>query len=359
MFNWKLISPFLICLVSLIILKGCDLHQPSPPAVPFEQFEPAGLDGIAVNSFEREAGVLYAATDDGVWSTALAEDIPEWTREGLNGLNVADLVVLPDGSILAGIERDQAQSEDPTIYRMDTFAEEWEPYQQDYGSEENYNMVQVLQRHPERTDHIFARGAYHMARSMNSGDSWEVVFRDWSEMGFQADLLAFDPHISDQVWIGGESAAFQPYLYYSDDLGQSWQEVELETGGDDAVYSIAFHPEEEGHLLLGMEGKILVTDDKGDTWNEAFENDDYHYILTMANPNDEPSETVYASGTENGTQLGNLFFLYTEDFGESWEKTEAEQQLQNMAIQDMEIRQIGNETTLYLGTTDGVWIYRK
>jgi len=133
----------------------------------------------------------------------------------------------------------------------------------------------------------------------------------------------------------------------------------LETGGDDAVYSIAFHPEEEGRLLLGMEGKILVTDDKGDTWDEAFENDEYHYILTMANPNDEPSETVYASGTENGAQLGNLFFLYTEDFGESWEKTESEQQLHNMAIQDMEVREIGNETTLYLGTTDGVWIYRK
>lgn len=359
MFNWKVFYGPLIFLASLIILQGCDLHQPSPPAVPLEQFEPAGLDGIEVNSFELEAGVLYAATDDGVWSTSMADDILNWSREGLNGLNVADLVVLPDGSILAGIERDQVQSEDPTIYRMDTFAEEWEPFQQDYGGDGNYNMVQALQRHPERADHIFARGAYHTARSTNSGASWQVVFADWSDMGYQADLLAFDPHISDQVWIGGESAAFQPYLYYSDDLGQSWQEVELETGGDDAVYSIAFHPEEEGRLLLGMEGKILATDDKGDSWDVAFENEEYHYILTMANPNNEPSESIYASGTDDGAQPGNLFFLYTEDFGENWEKTEAEQQLQNMAIRDMEVREIGNETTLYLGTTDGVWMYRK
>lgn len=355
----KLINGVSIGIVFLLFFISCDLQEPSVPVVPPEQFQQAGLEGMTVNSFITDGSVIYATTDNGVWSASTADDIPEWTSEGLNGQNVVDMVLLPDGSMLAGVETEQNQSEQPTIYRLDTFSEDWEPYQQNYGGEQNYNNIHELELHPEQPDLIFARGDYHTAKSTSAGDSWEIVFSDWDAIGYQSDLLEIDPHNSDRIWIGGESSSLQPYLYYSVNLGQSWEELELETGGDDAVYSMAFHPDDENQILLGLEGKILHSTDRGQSWSTAFENELYHYIHAMVHPNDELSETVYASGTEQGTQGGNLYFLVTDDFGENWEKISAEQQFQNIGTHDLYVQEIGNEKKIYLATSEGVWIYRE
>jgi photosystem II stability/assembly factor-like uncharacterized protein len=348
----------LIIIFTILMITGCDLHSPSAPSIPPEQFQHTGLEGLTVNSFETDGDLLYAATEDGIWSASLSDDLSEWQAEGLQSLDIIDVVIFPDGSILAAIQREQVQSDLPTIFRLDTFSDDWEPYQQDFGGMEEYNWIEALERHPDQPDVVFARGSYHTARSTNSGDSWQVVFENWDSMGYQADLLEIDPHNTDRIWIGGENAALQPYLLYSSDLGQSWQDLEIETSGDDAVYSMAFHPEDEDRLLLGMEGKILNSDNRGEDWAESYENDLYHYILTMTSPNDQLSETIYASGTENGAQRGNLFFLVTDDFGENWEKISAGQQLNDIAVNDMIVRQAGNESTVYLATTRGVWIYR-
>lgn len=347
------------CLISVFLfLTSCDLYEPQDPAIIPEQFQQTGLANIEVNSFFIEGNELFAATDNGVWSTDILQDGIDWNSIGLEGQNVADLVVLPDGSLLAGIRTEEAQSDQPTIYRWNSLSEEWEPYQQNYGGEENMNMIQALEVHPDRHGHVFARGEWHTALSTDSGDNWQVIFGDWDMIGYQAGLLEIDPHDTDRIWIGGENAAFQPYLYRSDNMGNSWEEIEIETGGDDAVYSMAFNPDNQENLLVGMEGKILGTDDMGETWSQVFENHDYHYILAMTTPNNELSETVYASGTENGAQGGNLFYLYTEDFGESWEKISSDQNLQNMAVRDLVVREFGNETTIYFATTNGVWVYR-
>jgi outer membrane biogenesis lipoprotein LolB len=358
MFRNTITCKVLIVFFLVFLISACDLHSPSAPSIPPEQFQHTGLEGLKVNSFETDGDLLYAATDDGVWSASISDDLPEWQDEGLQSINVIDIVIFPDGSRLAAVEREQVQSDLPTIFRIDTFSEEWEPFQQDYGGQQEYNWIEALRRHPDQPDVLFARGSYHVARSTNSGDNWQVVFENWDAMGYQADLLEIDPHNTDRIWIGGENAALQPYLFYSSDLGQSWQDLEIETGGDDAVYSMAFHPDDEGRLLLGMEGKILKSENRGEDWAGSFENDLYHYILTMTSPDGRLSETIYASGTERGAQRGNLFFLVTEDFGENWEKISSEQQLNDIAVNDMIVRQTGNESTVYLATSRGVWIYR-
>lgn len=354
----KILTAAITSLFLIFSLAGCDIQDSAPSIDPTEEFEPAGLQQSEINSFHAEANMLFANTDDGIWSIQTGTDNASWNSEGLSGLNVVDMITLADGSQLAGVQRDNVQSEEPTIYRRDHQSGDWEPFEQNYGGPDNYNYVYRIDNHPANPDLVLARGAAHVAKSSDGGESWQVVLHDWSEMGFQADLLEFDPHNSDRIWAGGEAAVLRPYLLYSNNLGESWTHIDVDEGDDDAVYSMAFHPQNEEHFLIGMEGEIRYTTDMGETLGQSFENDLYHYIHTMATPNGEPSNTVYASGTEYGAQGGNIFFLVTHDFGENWEKFSADQELDQTGINDLKVIESAGETVIYLATTEGVWSYR-
>ncbi|MEX0906463.1 MAG: hypothetical protein WD604_07850 [Balneolaceae bacterium] len=357
MFYRNLHGGFLLTFLFLILYSGCGINDPQPR--PDEQFEQIALAQTTVNRFIENGNLLYAVTEDGIYSSELVDnESPVWENEGLDGLNVTGMVVLTGGSLLAGVQRDDQQSAEPVFYTKDAFGGGWEAVETNYGGQENYTWINALERHPQQPDVIFARGSYNASRSTNGGETWQVVFGDWDFAGYQADLLEFDPRNTDRVWIGGESAIFQPYLFYSDNQGQNWEEIEIDAGGDNAVYSMAFHPDDEDRFLLGIEGEIRTTNDLGETWSESYTDDSYPYILTMTTPNGEISETVYASGTEEGAAGGNLYFLVTEDFGETWEKTSAEPVRQNMSVNDINVQDTHLETTIRLATNRGIWSYR-
>jgi hypothetical protein len=351
------IKGVLVKIIFLILFIGCDIQDATLPPVPDQLFEQAGMEGAVVNNLSAEGDFLYASTDDGVWRTELTEEAVEWNSIGLEGLNVAGVTELSDGSLLAGVQRENTQSDDPAIYKLDPFEEEWVAYEQNFGGADGYNFIYTFEGHPEQPDHVFVRGSYSAVSSTDGGESWQLIFGEWGSMGYQSDLIAVDPRDTGRIWIGGESAAFQPYLYYSEDQGQSWNQPGVEAGGDNAVYSMAFHPDDENRILIGLEGEIRSSDDLGETWSNSFENDLYHYILTMASPNNETSETVYASGTEYGAQTGNLFFLVTNNFGETWEKVSAEPELQEIAVNDIYVHETATRSTVYLATTRGIWVY--
>jgi photosystem II stability/assembly factor-like uncharacterized protein len=358
MFFKKICNGVLSTLILIIILAGCDLQDSAPIDDPSEQFQQAGLQNLEINSFHIEGDILFANTEDGIWSSQAGVYGASWDSENLSGLNAVDLVTLSDGSQLAGVQRDNVQSGDPVIYRRDHQSGDWDPFEQNYGGTENYNYINRIDNHPTNADLLFARGAAHAAKSSDGGENWQVVLHDWDTMGYQADLLEFDPHNSERVWAGGEAAVLRPYLVYSNNLGDTWNGINVDVGDDDAVYSMAFHPEDEEHLLIGMEGEIRYTTDMGETLGQSFENDLYHYIHAMATPNGELSETVFASGTEYGAQGGNVYFLVTNDFGENWEKFSSEYELDQIGINDIKVIESGGETVIYLATTEGVWTYR-
>ncbi len=303
---------------------------------------------------------LYTATNDGVYRISRENFDYGWERVGLQNHFVSSIVELPDGKILAGI-RNTADVEAPPLFRSDQQRNDFDPYPQDYAEDyDDYTIVYMMTQDPHRPDTIYARGSYHVARSEDAGESWELIFGDWDSMGYQADIMEVHPYETETIWVGGETAAFMPYVGYSDDLGESWQEEgsDFDVDGDNAAYSLAFHPDDPDQLLLGMEGLIKYSDDHGYNWETVFENDLYHYIHDMATVDGEPSETVYASGTENGAQGGGLFFLKTTDFGESWEKTSADNDIDGLSINELHVRDEGGSATIYFATSQGVWKYR-
>lgn len=340
-------------LMLLILIQGCDVTEaPQTPTHDLKDTETYQLLFIEDD--------LYTATNDGVYRTSREKFDQGWERVGLQNHFVSSIVKLPDGKILAGI-RNTADIEAPPLFRSNEQRTDFAPYPQDYAEDfDDYSIVYTMTVDPHRPDTIYARGSYHVARSKDAGESWELIFGDWGSMGYQADIMEVHPYETETIWVGGETAAFMPYLGYSDDLGETWSEYagEFDVDGDNAAYSLAFHPDDPDQLLLGMEGLIKYSQDHGYTWETVFENDLYHYIHDMATVDGQPSETVYASGTENGAQGGGLFFLKTTNFGESWDKTSADKDLDGLSINELHVRDEGGSTTVYFATSQGVWKYR-
>lgn len=346
--------PFVL-LAFTIGLVSCDSDplDDSPPP----EWARSGLKGHDVQSLKARSGVLYATTDDGVYRRAL-DGGGGWTAAGLQGKTVVDLTWRSDGAFLAGV-RYEGEATGPVLYKgASTSTFEWSPYDEGYGPEDR-RRVRALAAIPGSRDTVLARSSKNVARSIDGGAHWTSTWKDWDQIGYQDPLLYVSPHDPSVVFAGGESPSFQPYLVRSDDYGTSWTSPSgVSTGGDNAVYSIIEHPEEPGRFLLGMEGHVLRSDDGGHSWSVAYRPPEYTYVFDFAARTVEGQTVVYAAGAEDGTQGGLLTLHRTTDFGDHWDRIPYAEGPESTAIRAIALVGDGDQTRLYLGTMDGVYVYR-
>ena len=118
-------------------------------------------------------------------------------------------------------------------------------------------------------------GLIHITR--DGGDTWtnitpnERIFPEW----MMVNDMVVDPHNPAGLYVAGtryKMDDFTPYLYKTDDYGQSW---ELITDGIDPMHftrAIEADPEREGLLYAGTETGMYVSFDDGDSWQSFQQN---------------------------------------------------------------------------------------
>jgi photosystem II stability/assembly factor-like uncharacterized protein len=135
-------------------------------------------------------------------------------------------------------------------------------------------------------------------------------------------------------------------LYQSDDAGQSWQLMtdEAQTYGS-PVTSIAAVNDT---LFAGLNGAILCTDDRGDSWRVIALSAPPPLVSSIViSPDYNNDGTVFAGTTEDGV------FVST-NYGENWSPW-------NFGLIDLDIYclalspNFANDATIYAGTETGVF----
>lgn len=336
-------------IAAIMLATGCDSDPVSPDPDPGEAWQSFGLEGRVVNQLELQDGSLYAATDQGMHRRSLGSGAAQWESLGLEEVEIIDFTWTADEAILAGV---RSQDESAVIYRWEE-AGGWEAYQNDFGGDLDAPQIEAITSHPEGRDTVFARGSRNVAKSTDGGASWRSVFAGWDEAGYQAPLIYFDPGDASRIWAGGENALFAPYVLRSTDYGESWTLINIDAGGDNAVYSMVVDPSNDD-ILIGMEAGIMRSSDDGETWETIFEPESEAYILDMEAAD---GNVIYAAGSEGGASGGPLAIYRSTDFGESWTRTEHDDGPASSAIQSMVVRDEGGDDVLYLGTRDGVFRY--
>jgi hypothetical protein len=231
--------------------------------------EPFGLQGKSVTSLGFY-GSLYAGTiDEGVFRRSLTDST--WTPLGLEGKRIRAIYPHKFGPLQyatsAGIELSPTDPDSALVYCSILDQPPWA--QTDSGMTPGVvSVVQSLDgfEDPSVCGETFAAtigsGGLVWRRGLTS-THWEPVL----DLGFGVgNVVRADP-ISGNVWAGGETSIFAPWIARSTDQGDTWDVAYPDLAGDNACNSIVVHPCISDMAFAGMEGAVIQTTDGGVTWS--------------------------------------------------------------------------------------------
>lgn len=191
-----------------------------------------------------------------------------------------------------------------------------------------------------------------MNRSKDEGKSWEVVAGSW-EAGTigTTRFVKIDDNNSDNIWTGGAGSFFTPHLVKSRDGGNEWAFVETLKNVENFVYDISIKNGASEQILLAMNEVILKSTDFGDSWGTAYSasKEFYSFSRSINDPN-----IIFASGI---SASGQLFFLASNDFGDTWVLNEFPDGPTDIFVHDMASANIGGKEVLYFGTNKGIYTF--
>jgi|SaaInlV_120m_DNA_3_1039746.scaffolds.fasta_scaffold00537_9 hypothetical protein len=94
----------------------------------------------------------------------------------------------------------------------------------------------------------------HIYRSIDSGESWQIVYTHYTTLNIHMHAIEFDPYRQRVIClIGDENSGGQPGWAYSDDYGANWTLVENnEASGQTSFMDTALIPTRKG-LIVGSD----------------------------------------------------------------------------------------------------------
>jgi photosystem II stability/assembly factor-like uncharacterized protein len=201
------------------------------------------------------------------------------------------------------------------IFRSHDWGETWVPSDNGIRTEKYPKSSQVasLSGFPPPTNILLVGMSATIFKSSDGGRSWTHVWGNRDASGLGVNAIKFNARKSIEVWAGGETGRFAPFLLRSSNAGDSWYSLHPlpplgPFGQDNAVFDIAVDPINDGTVYLAMIGIILKTTDNAVTWQQVASATGGFYRIEL---NPEDSQELFATG-------GYLY--HTTDGASSWSK---------------------------------------
>jgi photosystem II stability/assembly factor-like uncharacterized protein len=202
---------------------------------------------------------IYRTTDGGVtWEKVLYID---------DNTGFGDLLMMPDGKTLFATSWFQRRSawahvqKGPTsgIYMSADGGENWEKIEKGLpGGNSGRIAIAYAPSMPERMYAVFENDTAGFFRSDDGGATWEMK-NGRVRTSYWYGRIYVDPNDADRVWTMGVR------VQETTDGGESFSMVRMENVHVDH-HVVWFNPEDGDDILLGNDGGLYRTADRGDTW---------------------------------------------------------------------------------------------
>lgn len=138
-----------------------------------------------------------------------------------------------------------------------------------------------------------AQGESGFFRSTNRGQSWEKRSDHVSSSPQYYQELVVDPHDASRVY------SLSTFTMVSEDGGASWSRLGSHSRHVDD-HALWIDPEDTDHLLIGGDGGVYESFDRGDGW-KFFDNLPVTQFYTVSVDNAEPFYRLYGGTQDNNT----------------------------------------------------------
>lgn len=336
-----------IAAIVFVLCMGCgsDPGAIDEEKKPFRQYH--------THELAAHDGLVYAATDSGLYRKPVDPSSDEWASLGLAEATVWAMAVFSEQELLASISFSEGTRKN-TIAKTTDGGETWFSWQNNFGGKKGITP-KALEISSGNPDILYARGIYNVAKSVDRGQSWKSVFSTWDGFG-TAKFVKVDPNSPQTVYAGGSNAIFQPHLIRSKNGGLDW--VNLNDGlqiFENTIFEadandIVINKQQGNKLLLALDVGIFYSENQGTSWDSVYTGAS---IQTFANSSFS-DEIVYASG---GNRTGTPFYLKSTDFGDTWQEFEIPGAPSGLWVNDMVAVEEGGVEILYFATNRGVYSY--
>lgn len=254
-------------------------------------------DSKAMYWGSRKNGLFYSWNNGATWNRA---------GKPLNQGFVRSVAVHPNNKCLLYVTNGRR------VFRSDDCLRTWEEVYRE--SRDSVDITSLQFHHNKPFDLYLAKNNGDFLVSRDAAESWTVLNR-FNDASLEKILIGGGD--SDSIYLSSRESG----LFRSDDRGETWLGLRsaLEEFAGALTYrrSLA-HPKKAGKLYWISKYGILVSTDKGESW-EALELitepgsvDIYGFAI---NPNDD-SQMYYTATADIKT--GDSTFYFTNDGGQSW-----------------------------------------
>lgn len=169
-------------------------------------------------------------------------------------------------------------SPDLTAFRPERQVISGEPITRDITGEEHYSVLYVIEESPVREGVIWTGsndGPVHVSR--DAGATWTDVTPPMPPEG-RIQNIDPSPHDPARAYVAAYRyllGDFEPYIFKTEDYGQSWERLTDGTNGIPADYPtrvVREDPITEGLLFAGTEFGLFISFDDGDNWQSFQQN---------------------------------------------------------------------------------------
>jgi photosystem II stability/assembly factor-like uncharacterized protein len=198
---------------------------------------------------------------------------------------------------------------------------------------------------------IYATSNYLLARSEDKGITWTPVWGNWDQFARATSVVAINPMIPSEIWLGGQGGIEDGYLVQLKNEVETNRWLDLVPNPTTAK-KIVFDNETPQTIYVGFEGALMSTSTNGQSWKTLIDEHESARFFNGITISELDNNKVFASGWLKSDEPQPLILYYSEDKGMTWIQDVFTEEPFG-GVEDMLLKKEGNIERLFLALNKG------